>query len=63
MPDIIDYVTMVAPRTLPERPFDACDALAFAGVCYNTPDPAARGEEREIAVALEALYRLNEEDA
>ena len=26
-------------------------------------DPAARGEEREIAVALEALYRLNKEDA
>ena len=39
------------------------DTAESIGGYVDGADPAARGEEREIAVALEALYRLNEEDA
>ena len=38
------------------------DTAESIGGYVDGADPAARGEEREIAVALEALYRLNEED-
>ena len=39
------------------------DTAESIGGYVDGADPAARGEEREIAVALEALYRLNEENA
>ena len=39
------------------------DTAESIGGYVDGADPAARGEEREIAVALEALYRLNKEDA
>ena len=42
---------------------DGEDTAESIGGYVDGADPAARGEEREIAVALEALYRLNEEDA
>ena len=61
MPDIIDYVTTVAPRTLAERPFDACDALALAGVCYNSPDPAARGAEGLTLRQAAERFRLSDQ--
>ena len=39
------------------------DTAESIGGYVDGADPAARGEEREIAVALEALYRLSKEDA
>ena len=39
------------------------DTAESIGGYVDGADPAARGEEREIAVALEALYRLSREDA
>ncbi|MDY3282206.1 nucleoside phosphorylase [Dysosmobacter sp.] len=39
------------------------DTAESIGGYVDGADPAARGEEREIAVALEALYRLSGEDA
>ena len=42
---------------------DGEDTAESIGGYVDGADPAARGEEREIAVALEALYRLSKEDA